>query len=171
MSRKFNIEKALEVILYIAENAPVADVYHICKVIYFADRYHLEEYGRQICNDTYYAMKHGPVPSNVYKMLTEVRNNKEDLSVFASDIFSVEGKPSHNVKALRSSNLKRLSTSDIEALDKAILDYGKMSFDQLQEISHDQAWESADINDVISLEAIAESLPSGLDLIQHLREN
>jgi hypothetical protein len=67
--------------------------------------------------------------------------------------------------------LNRLSLSDIEVLDRAIADYGKMSFDQLQQISHDQAWDSADINDVISLEAIAQTLPSALDLIQQLRDS
>ncbi|MFY9226398.1 MAG: type II toxin-antitoxin system antitoxin SocA domain-containing protein, partial [Blastocatellia bacterium] len=72
---------------------------------------------------------------------------------------------------LRLINENKLSISDIEALDKAITDYGFMSFDQLQDLSHDQAWESADINDVISLEAIATTLPSSSDLVEHLREN
>ncbi len=170
MVRKFNKDKALEVILYIAEKAPIPDIYHICKVVYFADRYHLEEYGRQICNDTYYAMKHGPVPSNIYQILKDVRDNKEDLPVSITQMLTVEGKPSHKVTG-RSSNLNTLSLSDIEALDQAIANYGKMSFDELQNLSHDKAWESADINDVISLEAIADTLPSHIDLIQHLRES
>lgn len=170
MSRNFNQEKALEVILYIAANAPIADVYHICKICYFADKYHLEEYGRQICNDTYYAMKHGPVPSNIYRLLAETRD-KQNSSAFTTEVFSVEGKPTHKVKPFRLTNTNRLSISDIEALDKAITDYGFMSFDQLQDLSHDQAWESADINDVISLEAIAITLPSSSDLVEHLRES
>ncbi len=169
MVRKFNKEKALEVILYLAQKAPIPDIYHICKVIYFADRYHLEEYGRQICNDTYYAMKHGPVPSNIYQMLKDARD-KEDSAISTTEILTVEGKPSHKVTVARSSNLNSLSLSDIEALDQAIANYGKMSFDELQNLSHDKAWESADINDVISLEAIAETLPSNIDLIQHLKE-
>src|SRR4030042_2169583 len=33
------------------------------KLVYFADRYHLRKYGRLVTNDTYFAMKQGPVPS------------------------------------------------------------------------------------------------------------
>jgi hypothetical protein len=33
------------------------------KLIFLADRYHLCRYGRLITNDSYVAMKHGPVPS------------------------------------------------------------------------------------------------------------
>jgi uncharacterized phage-associated protein len=33
------------------------------KLIFFADRYHLRQYGRPITNDEYFAMEYGPVPS------------------------------------------------------------------------------------------------------------
>lgn len=33
------------------------------KLVYFADRYHLRKYGRLVTNDTYFAMRQGPVPS------------------------------------------------------------------------------------------------------------
>jgi uncharacterized phage-associated protein len=40
--------------------------------MYFADRKHLEKYGRFICGDSYVAMKHGPVPSEIYDILKAV---------------------------------------------------------------------------------------------------
>lgn len=43
---KFDAEKAVEVLLYIAEKCP--DVYKALKVLYFADKDHLAQYGRLI---------------------------------------------------------------------------------------------------------------------------
>ena len=33
------------------------------KLVFFADRYHLRQYGRPVTNDEYMAMEFGPVPS------------------------------------------------------------------------------------------------------------
>ena len=41
------------------------------KLIYFEDRYHLRSYGRPITNDTYFAMKFGPVASACKDLLNE----------------------------------------------------------------------------------------------------
>ncbi len=53
---RFDSEKALEAILYVASKAPVPDIYHVGKILYYADRAHLERYGRLITGDEYKAM-------------------------------------------------------------------------------------------------------------------
>lgn len=63
----YDWEKTTEVLLYITEQ--VTDVYNALKVLYFADKDHLAKYGRQICGESYVAMKDGPVPSCTYDLV------------------------------------------------------------------------------------------------------
>jgi uncharacterized phage-associated protein len=72
---EFDIEKGIESVLYIIENGAQPTFHHISKVMYFADKEHLEKYGRFICGDSYVAMKHGPVPSGIYDLLKSVRGD------------------------------------------------------------------------------------------------
>ena len=62
----FNKEKALNAILYIAQNLNRRDFHKIFKILYFSDREYLARYGTTITGDCYIAMEAGPVPSKVY---------------------------------------------------------------------------------------------------------
>lgn len=161
---KFNLQKAIEVLLYVTSD--IHDMYRTFKIIYLADRKHLDKYGRLICGDKYIAMSHGPVPTNLYDMVKEVRGDSSyTFGLNLDKQFKVKG---NNIKPLRKANLKYLSKSDIECLDKSIKKYGSMSFGKLQKISHDEAYESADLNDEIAFEKLVESLPEGKVLLSYL---
>lgn len=78
--KHFDREKALEVILYIANNLDGATFHSISKMLYLSDKLHLQEYGRLICGDRYIAMEYGPVPSAIYDML-KVAANRTSIDV------------------------------------------------------------------------------------------
>jgi len=162
---KFDIEKALEVILYIANS--VNDTYRALKVLYFADKEHLYKYGRLICDDSYVAMSHGPVPSGCYDIIKYVRGNGPCLTDYPIEkILSAEG---NKIIPYRKANLEYLSESDIECLDRSIEKYGHLSFNELRLLSQDKAFDSADPNGFISLEALAKSLPDGEQLVDYIK--
>lgn len=166
---QFEPEKAIEVLLYIAQRCP--DMYTALKVLFFADKEHLSKYGRLICGESYVAMSHGPVPSGTYDFIKHVRDG---LSVFSEDIglesaFSVDG---NRIQPSRKPNLELLSQSDIECLDAAIKKYGHMNFGELKRVSHsDPAYQAADENDFISFEVFVKSLPKGEILLEYLADN
>ncbi len=165
---RFDSQKALEVILYIAEKARIPDVYHIGKVLYFADLSHLENYGRFICGDYYVAMKDGPVPSRVYDIIKDVRDDRKDMILLAAkESFSVNG---YRVVPHRSAEKDFFSKSDLKCLDEAIHRYSSLPFGKLKDISHDAAYETADMNGEISVFEIAKNLKGSDDLIQLLGE-
>ena len=166
---KFDAEKALETVLYIASRAPVPDIYHVCKILYYGDRHHLEDCGRLICGDSYCAMKDGPVPSGTYDLIKDVRDpwRKSAFADVAREAFEIVG---NTVKPLRTPNLDFLSESDLESLDSSIHTVGNLSYSSLRRMSHDDAYRSADFNGEISIEAIAATLPSGQKLIKELRD-
>jgi hypothetical protein len=66
---RFNAEKAYEAILWrLGETAPL-DLHAVLKACDFADKSHPNEFGRPVFGAAYRAMKHGPVPLEIYEML------------------------------------------------------------------------------------------------------
>ena len=164
--RKFNARKAIEVMLYVAER--VRDMYSLLKIMYFADQKHLAKYGRLISGDSYIAMNYGPVPSGAYDIIKYVRGDGFfTIDEPAKEAFQVQGR--ETILPLRRADTELLSDSDMECLDEAIKQYGSLSFKELRERSHDQAFLSASHNGVISLEVIARALPDGELLWDYLQ--
>jgi len=169
-SRHFFPEKAIEAILFVATRLANPTFHSVSKVFYFADKKHLERYGRLICGDSYVAMKHGPVPSQTYDLMKAsvgrgwVTPDQAELIQSAFDVSS-----GCRIQAKRQPELKLLSESEIECLAESVTEYGGRSFGELTSLSHDAAWNSADENELISIEEIAKTLPNSDALIVHLR--
>ena len=155
LKRQFDPEKAVESLLYVASHASIPDIYHILKIIYFADKDHLEKYGRFIYNDTYVALRHGPVPSTTYDIIKYVRG--DGYFVYDHAFKSFEVQPNDNIMPFRDAILDIMSDSEIECLDKAIKKYGSLSFKKLKALSHDEAYKAADLNDIMDIETIAKT--------------
>lgn len=157
---RFDPEKGLELLLYIANRSTNRDLYWVLKVPYFADKYHLQQVARTICGDTYYAMKDGPVPSGLYDIVKDVRDRRR-LSAHvtkAQSSFEVKG---NTIIPRRDADLEFLSKTDIDCLNRAITEIESLSFGELKDKSHDSAYEGADPNGEIPIEAIAAMLPNG----------
>ena len=170
---RMEVRKAIETIVYVASCAPVPDLYHVGKIIYFADRHHLEGYGSLICGDRYVAMKDGPVPSAIYDLLKDVRDEREDSKHYSlcREAYAVAGSEGeHRVRALRPANLDLLSQSEKECLDLSIQENGHLDFAALKRKSHDAAYDRADLNADIPLEAVIDTLPSAPDIKEYIRE-
>jgi len=154
----FKAEKSVEAILYIGQNVGQPTFHSISKIMYFADKAHLEKYGRFVCGDSYVAMKHGPVPSGTYDILKAVRDDSftplAEVNT-AKQAFFVE---KFLVKPRRTAKTDYFSDSDLECLNNAIQEYGNLSFHQLTEVSHDKAWHTTDENDLIDIEQIVDTL-------------
>ena len=169
----FAPEKAIETILYIVNKLQAANFHRISKMMYFADKAHLEEYGCFICGDSYIAMKHGPVPNCTYDILKAVQGDgfalANNIIEEAKRAFTVL-QDNSIVKPLRKVDLDELSESEMECLDRAISQYGTLSFQALSELSHDAPWQAADENDCIDIERIVALFPNAELLLEHLKE-
>ena len=160
MEVQFNKVKTLNALLYVANRIQRKDFHKIFKVIYFADRQHLADWGRPITGDTYIAMDAGPVPSRLYDMLKIVRGDSyisdtEGLKQF----FLVENWM--YVRPLVDADLNKLSATEQEALSDSIEKYASLSYDEIKEKSHDVAWRSTARDFSISWDNIARE--AGLD--------
>jgi len=159
MKVQFDKVKALNALLYVTNRVQRKDFHKIFKIIYFADRQHLADWGRPITGDTYIAMEAGPVPSRLYDMLKIVRGDSYYSDIEGlGDYFQIENWM--YVRPLQDADLNKLSANEQEALSEAIAKYAKLSFDEIKEKSHDVAWHSTARDFSISWDNIA--LEAGL---------
>lgn len=152
---EFDNQKAIEVILYIANRRKDPTIRDILKLIYLADKTSLENYGRFVTGDRYFAMEQGPVASNTYDILKEARSSN-DFGFLVEHRF--------HLKPLRDADTDELSESDIFCLDQIIQAFGHFPSWKLLEEAHDDTWEN------IWQTATAKSVPIPVEGIIQLFE-
>ena len=70
MKTIIQIAKIKAVLLYIMQSFPKGvDYIKLFKILYFAQQDHLVKYGKVLVEDSFRALKHGPVPTYTYKAL------------------------------------------------------------------------------------------------------
>jgi len=170
---KFDADKALASILYVSNilmqtKHKEADYYRVMKILYFADKSHLVKYGRPILGDDYVAMEHGPVPSKTYDMVKIVKGTSlcKDTEGYG-DIFSIINK---NIIPKKSPDMDDFSESDVECLNESIEENWKLTFGQLKNKSHDDAYLKACRDDIIKFREIARSAGATSEMIQYMQE-
>jgi hypothetical protein len=160
---KFNEEKTIAAILFLAQKRGKINLYALLKTIYYADKQHFQDWGRTITGDIYCRLPYGPVPSKAYDMLKSVRGDgfwDRDLAGF----FKLEG---NTIRPLRSPNLDSLSDTDIKALEKSFAERGNKGFAALKREAHnDPAFKRSD-EYLMTEEDLAEDDPL---LLQHIME-
>ena len=68
---KVSYDKVIETLIWLAKKKPGIDIYHVAKVLFYADKIHINKYARPVIGDTYIRMPAGPVPSAVRDLITE----------------------------------------------------------------------------------------------------
>jgi uncharacterized phage-associated protein len=164
---QFNESKALEALVYIAERWPGITPFYVAKVLFFADKDHLQKYGRPVLGDVFIAMDNGPVPSQIYDML------KGKLDFFADPSAIRAGlridKNGNYPKAFhrRAPDTDQFSETDIQAIDDAIKFCEGKSFAYLSNLTHkEEAWASAPRDGAMSMELVVPE-----DMREEVREN
>lgn len=168
-----NWEKALEAIVWLANGKPNIGFFHIAKVFFFADKEHLQKYGRPILGDTYIAMKWGPVPSGIRDILSHDSFLDPDILEAIPGAFSVSRGNVPRVKAEREPDMRYFSETDRECLQRALDKYGSMPFGRLSDLTHrERAYLEAPENGPIDYaHMIDENLPNREELLEEIREN
>ena len=70
MKNSTQIAKIKAVLLYVMQSFPEGvDYIKLIKILYFAQQEHLVKYGKVIVDESFRAVKHGPVPTFTYKAL------------------------------------------------------------------------------------------------------
>lgn len=148
---QMNYEKAIEAIVWLANKNPGIDIYHVAKILYYAEKTHLNSYGRPIIGATYIRMEFGQVPSEVRDLITKNAWMVEPdyLKRFSAAI-KINKEPHDKLTSLRNADMNYFSDTDIECLEESLKKYGHLSFEQLKRINHDErTWIDIEQNDEI----------------------
>lgn len=163
----FDRSIAIEAILYLANRVHRPTILSICKLLYLADKTHLETWASFISGETYVAMKYGPVPSHSYDLM----KNAAEESLYGFTV--TEG---YNIQVQREANQEKLSGAIIQSLDITLQNYGSRPLWDLLEKCHDAAWQAAwdqrgsQQMKVMPLESIVTTLEDSEALLEHLHE-
>ena len=168
---KFDHRKALHAMLFVVTHLPKpANVYNVLKCLYYADRKHLQEYGRQIYGDTFYALEHGPVPSAAYEII-KYANGRAKWDLQFPEAFELLDVNDIHVSARGPVDTELLSRSDMACLFDAARKYGTMSFGKLRKLSHQgKAFENTDSNGEMKLAELIDKLRDGEAVASHLKD-
>ena len=184
MKSRDNISKIKATLLYILNKIPSgADYIKIFKILYFAQQSHLVTYGRVIVDDSFRALKRGPVPSFLYKALKSRENDSYETDDFKFCVNEIVVTDNGTIKLFLATalpDMDELSKSDIKCLDKAIDDYKDIDSNVLSEMSHeDRAWIVANerfnndpgFRGIMTPIEIAESGGAKKGVVEFIREN
>ncbi|MBF0481036.1 MAG: SocA family protein [Desulfovibrionaceae bacterium] len=167
-----NYQKILEAIIYVAQKAAGNDFHHILKVLFYADKLHLQRFARPVLGDSYIKMSAGPVGSFAYDLLKMNDFLPGEILQDVSESISVNiEKKAPRVSTKRDPDLTYFSGSDLKCLDEAIsLCIGK-SFSDLCDLTHqEKSWSEANINSEMDYENfIDDETPNREELIAHIK--
>jgi uncharacterized phage-associated protein len=138
---RLDIEKATQALNFFARaEGGTIDKMNALKLLFFADRYHLRQYGRPLSRDSYVAMRNGPVASVAYDLLKRQRSWVGDQACeFAHRFLRPIPDARGVVFKFASSALPDLdvfSASDLEALEFAWSQFGSYTGKELSYLSH-----------------------------------
>lgn len=117
--------------------------YDVLKTLFLADKSHLNEYGRPVTFDNYYAMKDGPVASVAYNLLKEDKRilgkyRIKKLPWKRSARESGSGRYYYS-NAKDTTDEDVLSPSDVSALGDALTTVKSLTFSQIRSLTHNDA--------------------------------
>lgn len=141
---KFDKETLIETVSYILDKTQGTDVYHVLKILYFANQKHLVKWGAPIINDNFRAYEFGPVADRLYKAMRNNDKYRDNLpELFKQVAYYAMDDAHNNILPRRKPQMDYLSRAAIEALEQSIKENAALTFPQLLEKSHDEAWKEA----------------------------
>ena len=169
--------KLIEMVLYILHKTGGTDLYHVLKILYFAEQKHLLEWGTKMVPDDFHAYEYGPVPDQLYKAVHNNNKYGEELPRLFNESMEFAGNDAPNVLLpKREPDMDWLSKADVECLDAAINENIGLSFGQLLKKSHDEAWLQAWISsqagndDIMDVVSIAKAAGASEGLLEYIEE-
>lgn len=141
---RYEQTKLIQVVLYVLQKTGGIDFYHLFKILYFAELKHLAKWGTRITSDNFHALEYGPVPTCLYDVVKGQNIPDTDLLKLFTDNVRFAGKDAPNVLLAKTEpDTNYISKSEIEALDVSINENAYLTFSQLKNKSHDNAWYEA----------------------------
>ena len=142
----YEFQKKVHIVSYLADKFADSEISIIkaIKLLFLADVYALRKYGTTITEDNYFAMKNGPVASemcNIIDQSDEWLGTPEKLKYIQEYLQREPGDTRSKFSSVGKTDEGYLSKIDKEAIDYAVKEFGEKSEDDLIDITHKfKAW-------------------------------
>lgn len=147
-------ERLRELILYIAERSkddPKFGATKLNKLLFYADFVSFAKYGRPLTHAQYRKLPHGPVPTSVDLLKTELQGAK-DIAVVREGLAPYT---QQRVIPLREARINdHFTPSEIALVDEVIQTLRDLNARDISDMSHDFAWQIAGDYDIIPYDAV-----------------
>lgn len=130
-----NYDKAIEAIVWLVNKKPL-DIYRIGKIIFYAEKKHINKYARPIIGDIYKSGAYGPFPSGVCDLIHKTPFLGVEHIPLVESSFEVKYTPQATVSPKRKPDMDYFSGTDIECLEEAFWEIKDKSFPQIKKESH-----------------------------------
>lgn len=168
---RVNYKKLIHAILYVINKMDGSiNKYHLMKIMFVADKYHMNKYMRPVTGDKYIKMDYGTVPSTILNIV-----NGDYLDYYLNEVgmetspfkLQKEDDRKHSITSSLQEDKDYLSTSDIEALDKGVEEYGRLSFNEVRDKNHkEKCWQETPLNTQIPYESMLEDNQEAIDFLK-----
>lgn len=173
---QFSPEIALAAIMRIVRDA-TPNLYTVMKMLYVADKQHLELTGRLMFGDWYSSMDAGATPSGAYNLAKFVRGEGSDMGYPEARDYLRLDPETHEFELLDDVREEYLSEISVRCLDSVIADHVQNNRDHnyWYRRAHDGAWEAARERSggepvPITEREIADTVPNNEALIEFLED-
>lgn len=169
---KIERKSIVETVLYILGQTGGTDIYHILKILYFAEQKHLARWGMRMTSDSYCAMQYGPVAYELYGAFRRTSSCDHELSEMLQQAIKCADVDASSIYLpCRNANMDYISVAAKECLDESILENQNLTFNELLCKSHDDAWKAArnrdgQIMDIVSMAKAGHADSSTLAYLQ-----
>ena len=155
---RINYKKLVNVILYIVEKSDGSiNKYNLMKILFEADKHHMQKHIRPVTGDRYIKMKKGTVPVETLSIINgRVKEVKKCLGGAEMDKLPFQhNREKHLVVSKEKAYRGCLSKSDIKALDQGIKEYGGLKPDEVEKKNHqEKCWKDTPDGKQINYEDI-----------------
>lgn len=172
---RLDLPKLFETILYFLEKRHPLTRFDLSKMIYFADREHLFKFGTPITGDSFYAMEHGPVPSQAYDILKVVSGENNQFLDREVQQAAIENLGTNDdglsFSPKRPPNKDYLSPSAMECLNFAFDKVDGRSFGEISDETHQHSgYKNLDPNDMLSFWDIIKDAENYEELKEYIED-
>lgn len=143
---EYNIKKVANAIIYFIDSQ-VQNISKtkVMKLLFFADKIHLERYGKPIFYDDYIALQYGPIPSLTLNIINSINEpEKEDFKSLIKEFLEYvrlneqydEDMITTTFEKKKEFNQKLFSQSEIEILNEISQKYKNYTAKKLSKLTH-----------------------------------
>lgn len=172
----FDTRKAIAIVGFLASRTRES-MYTLMKMVYLADKLHLERYGQFMAGDTYSALKQGPVPSCTYNLMKHLRGEAQQIPDAELVFEYLRYGGNHAIELVKEPDFDELSESDLECLNAVVGIHNDVGKWMVRDLSHDEAWRKiwagvrpGSAARLMPVEEIAAQLKNAGDLVRHVRD-